>query len=284
MGGSSGGTQTSTNQAEPWAAQKPYLKNIMGQAEQLYMQPGPNYYPGQTTVPFSPETEQSLAMQGARAQQGSPVNRAAKAESLKTLGGDYLAQGNPHLDALYNKAARPMTDAFTNAVAPSIASRALKAGRYGTNNYMGNQYGGAADILARNLGDLSASVYAPSYEAERGRMQNAAGMAPTLANQDYTDIARLAEVGGAREELGQRQIDENMNRWNYEQQLPANKLAQYLQFIRGDYGGTRTTSQPIYRNKGAGAVGGAMAGAQMGSMVGMPWLGAIGGGLLGAFS
>lgn len=281
MSGSSGGTQTTTAKAEPWGPQQGYLKDIMNQAQQLYQSDGPSYYPGQTTVPFAPETEQSLAMQAQRAQQGSPVNQAAKAENMRTMGGDYLRQGNPHLDALYQRSARPVVENFRNAVAPSIAGRFLKAGRFGS-GAMTDQFEVGADHLGRALGDMSAQIYAPAYEAERQRMMGAVSQAPGLANQDYADIAQLGAVGRAREDLGERQIEENMARWNYEQNQPAQKLGQFLQFVQGNYGGNQTQTQPIYRNRGAGALGGAMGGAAMGSMFGMPWLGAIGGGLLGA--
>jgi hypothetical protein len=277
MSGSSGGTQATTQKQEPWGPQKGYLQRIMGEAQSLYDEPGPDYYPGSTTVPFAPETEQSIAMQGARATMGSPLNQAAKTENLKTLGGDYLRQGNPALDALYQRSARPVVENFTNAVAPSIAGRFLKAGRYNS-GAMTDQYGVAADQLGRTLGDLSASIYAPAYEAERSRMQGAVSQAPSLANQDYTDISQLNAAGRAREDLGERQIAENIARYNYGAQQPSNKLRDFLQFVNGNYGGTTTSAQPIYRNPTSGALGGALAG---GTMFG-PY-GAAAGGLLGYF-
>ena len=312
--GSSSSTQTGTTKQEPWGPQQGFLKNIMSQAEALYQQPGPSYYSGQTTVPFAPETQQALAMQASRAQQGSPLNQAAKGYTLDTLNGgnanpymqglQQTASGggmNPYLDSMYSAASRPMVDQFQKATAPGIAGRFLKAGRWGDNNAMRTTMGGAADILGQNLAGLSANIYGQGFESERnrqtgaqsqlaglgenflGRQQQAAQFAPTLANQDYADIGQLQAVGRAREDLGERQIGENMNRWNYEQQLPANKLGQFLQFVQGNYGGTQQTQQPVYKNQAAGGLGGAMAGAQLGSMFGSPWLGAIGGGLLGAF-
>lgn len=346
MSGSSGGTQTSTQKATPWGPQGDYLKKIMQQAEGLYQQPGPGYYPGQTTVPFAPETAQSLAMQAQRASEGSPLTQAAKTNVLTTLGGgnqnpymqgvqqtaqtggvnpymqgvQQTASGagmNPYLDSMFAAASRPLVQQFQTATAPGIAGRFLKAGRWGS-GAMADEFGRGADVLAQNLAGLGANIYGQGYESERnrqvgaqgqlaglgesqlgrqfgaqtqlagigesalGRQQDAMRFAPQLAMTDYNDIAQLGNVGAAREDLGERQIGENMARYQHEQQLPGNKLAQFLQFVQGNYGGTQTMQQPVYRNRPAGAFGGALGGAAM--FPAAPWLGAIGGGLLGAFA
>lgn len=301
--------QTSTSANAPWGPQQDYLKNIWGQAEQLYQQPGPDYYSGQTYAPFAPETEQSLAMRTSRAQMGSPLTQGAKNWTLNTMQGGatnpYMgglsatasgAGTNPYLDAMYDAAARPVVKNFTNAVAPSIAARFVKSGRYGS-GAMKDSMIDATDTLGQNLAGMAAGLYGSGFEAERGRQygaqgqmagigenflgrqQAAAQMAPNLAMSDYTDIDQLGQVGQAREGLGQQQITDAMNRWNYNQQLPANKLRDFLQFVQGNYGGTSTTSQPIYRNQASSALGGALAG---GSLFGP--IGAIGGGLMGMFA
>lgn len=45
-----GGSQTVTQKSDPWSAAQPYLKDIMGQAQELYLTGGPQMYPGQTFV------------------------------------------------------------------------------------------------------------------------------------------------------------------------------------------------------------------------------------------
>jgi hypothetical protein len=45
-----GGSSTTVQKADPWAAAQPYLKDIMGQARSLYNTGGPLMYPGQTFV------------------------------------------------------------------------------------------------------------------------------------------------------------------------------------------------------------------------------------------
>ena len=72
-----------------------------------------------------------------------------------------------------------------------------------------------------------------------------------------------------------------MNRFNFEQNIDAQKLNNYLALVGGGTVGSQS-SQPVFRNPLASGLGGALSGAQLGSMAGFnPMYGAIGGGLLG---
>lgn len=53
-----GGKQTVTQNADPWSAAQPFLRDIMGQAQALYRTGGPQFYPGQT---FAGPTQGQLA-------------------------------------------------------------------------------------------------------------------------------------------------------------------------------------------------------------------------------
>ena len=67
-GGKGGGDTTTTQKADPWSGQQPYLKFGFNQAQNLYNSGGPQFYPGRTYVPFSGQTEQALGMAQNRAQ------------------------------------------------------------------------------------------------------------------------------------------------------------------------------------------------------------------------
>ena len=77
-----------------------------------------------------------------------------------------------------------------------------------------------------------------------------------------------------------------MNRFQYQQMLPYEKLRNYQAATGGSYGQTSTQIQPLTRNVGAGLLGGALGGAELAGMIpglggGMgAGLGAILGGLL----
>jgi hypothetical protein len=281
-------TQTTIAKSEPWVQQIPYLvgdpkKSIPGlfpEANRLLQSPGPLYYQGQTVADMSPERAAALAAQAARARNGSPLMAAAQAELGKTLGGAYL-NANPYLQSMIDAATRGVTRNYQDTVSPGIDSAFSLAGRYGSGAHVA-AHDAAERILATQLGDIAGNLGYQGYAAERNNMLNALNAAPAYAQADYGDIAQLADVGRQREAAEQALINDQIARWNFEQQQPADKLAQYAQLIRGDFGGTTTTTAPY--SSGAGILGGATSGAGAGAAFG-PWgagIGAILGGLLGA--
>lgn len=85
----------------------------------------------------------------------------------------------------------------------------------------------------------------------------AASLAPSAAGQDYLDISKMGQVGGAVDQQGQAYRNDNINRWNYEQMAPYDALQRYMGAIQGHYGGTSTTTAPSQRGSGlSGLLGG----------------------------
>ena len=80
-------------------------------------------------------------------------------------------------------------------------------------------------------------------------------------------------------------IQDAMARFDFEQQKPYYKLREYLGSIGANVPTTTATTRPVFRNQGAGLLGGALQGAQLaGQIPGLgAGMGAIGGGLLGGF-
>ena len=263
------GEARSVQNIEPWATQQPYLTKGFERAESLYGQPGPSYFPGQTYAGFSPQTQTALTAAEQRATAGSPLMQQSQAELLKQAQGQYLSPNtNPYLQGLYNQMAGDVT--------AGVQSEFSKAGRYGS--------GANQAVLARELGNLSNQVYAPAYQQERQNMQNVLFQAPQLAQADYQDIGMMQQVGAQREGLQQAALGDAMQRYQYQQQLPYEKLRAYQAATGGSYGQTSETVEPMRRNVAAGMLGGAATGAGMANMFGSTnpyW--AMAGGLLGAF-
>jgi hypothetical protein len=241
MGGSSPKTQTVTQTNNPPAYAMPYLKDIMGEAQGLYRDNGPEYYPGSTVVPMAGETTAALDAQTQRALMGSPLNQAAQGTTLDVLKGNFLSGGNPYFQGAFDAMARPVTDAVQAAMA--------RSGRLGS--------GAETMTLTRELGDIGSKLMYQNYNDERNRMMQASQFAPMLAETDYNDIAKLAQVGGAYEAQAGAELQDDVNRFTFYQQRPWDKLAQYSTFVQGGtYGGQNTTTQPVYSNTAGSILGG----------------------------
>lgn len=280
FGSSPSSTATSTQTSAPWSVQQPYLADAFSRARGLYQQGGQQFYPGNTVAGFSPEQNQGMGMMAARAKEGSPLIRTAKDTLGKTLSGGFLG-ANPELDRMYEAASRPVVQQFQRAVEPGISSRMEAAGRFGSGAH-GSLMSGAREDLGRSLGDLSARLYGGAYESERDRMGQAMLFAPQMAASDYADIEQLMKVGQMQQGQEQQQIDAERERFDYGQNRQLEDLKNYLALISGNLGSTTTTQTPIYRNRAAGGLGGALAGASIADMMKFsPGAGAGIGALLG---
>ena len=146
-------------------------------------------------------------------------------------------------------------------------------------NLMGQSTGatGAAGELSSGLYDTGMTAAGRGL-AFTPQMLQSLGYPGQLASQIGTQLTADQ----------QSQINADMARWNFQQQLPYSMLSDYMSLLAGAPGGTtastmyggQQTSNPLM-----GALGGASSGAAVGSMFG-PWgtgIGAIGGGLLGLF-
>lgn len=235
MGGG-GGKQDSTTTTSIDPAIKPYVTYGLEEAKRLYQSESPQFFPGQTYVSPSEQTQQALQMAQQRAIQGSPLTGAAQAETLATIQGRGV---NPFLAGALEQTNRLAGEQFNRNI-QNLQSSAASAGRYGS-SAMGQQAGQAQDIFARALAEQGGQLAYNSAEAERARQMAAVGAAPQMAQADYADIQRLLSVGGAREAQSAAQLQDAMNRFNFQQNLPQMKLQQYANLYSSAPQGSTTT-------------------------------------------
>ena len=152
-------------------------------------------------------------------------------EARKTASGYYMDPAN-------NAGLKNMIDSTMARVVPGATSPFIAAGRTGSG------------LANRALGEGVAAGVAPLYQAERDRMIAAPG--------------QLSAVGAAREGYAQQGINEDIARHDFNANLPQNKLANYMQMIQGNYGGSNTSTGTQYMPSAN------------------PWMQALGMGLQGA--
>jgi hypothetical protein len=270
--------QTTVQEMDP--AVRPYVTYGLSEAQRLYESGGPGYFPGQTYVGPSATTQAGLQAAQTRALQGSPLLPAAQQQALSTVGGAYLG-GNPFFEGAFQPAARAAQQAFFDSVG-QLRSGAVQAGRYGS-GAMGDLENRAMGQFGQSLTDIAGRLAYQNYEAERARQQAMIGASPQLAEADYGDIQRLLTVGQAQEGYQAQALQDAINRYNYEQNLPSAQLQQFLSAAYGaPMGGIATSMVPTYSNPAANLLGGAAAGYALSG--GNPYAtagGAAIGGLLG---
>jgi hypothetical protein len=237
--GGGGGGQTQQSQTGIDPILKPYVSYGLGEAKKLYQGASPQYYAGQTYVSPSAQTTQALTAAGNRAMAGNPLLPAAQQQQQAVIGGQYL-QNNPYFNQAMAGAGQAAGQSYFDAI-NAAQSGASTAGRYGS-GAQENLFNRAGSTLANTLANKAGELSYANYAAERGRQEAAAMGAPALANADYTDINQLLKTGQAQEDYANTALQADINRFNYEQNLPTAKLNQYAQYLSGTPQGSTTTS------------------------------------------
>lgn len=231
MGSSKGPDNvTQTTTSEPPAFIRPFINRALGAATGVFEQGPQQYYPGQTVVPFSPQTNQALNMQQQRATGGSPLVDTAQMATQRIAAGDTpLAQllspqmGPTGSTALGNlnptigpTGAAPLSPtARFGGLGDVGLARTARGDFLNSNPFLDQTFNRAAGavnksldtVLARsgrdltaNLGererqlsDLATGIYGGNFQAERGRQLQASGQ---LSGQG----------AGARSQLSRQQF------------------------------------------------------------------------------
>lgn len=264
-GGGGGGTQTVTQKADPWSGIQSQLLQAAGDTQNLYNQGllKPQVYQGQTYANFSPESQQAMDLTSQRALNGSPINKANQGLLTDTLNGKYLdPNSNPYLKGTYDQASK--------SVQGTLDSQFGQGGRYGS--------GLNQQVLGQGLNDLANNIYGANYQQERTRQMGASALAPQAANQDYTDLSALANVGAQKEGMSQNAINDTINRFNANAAAPGQNIQNYIGLLNGaggNYGATTQTS-PYQQNNTLGGLGSGL------GLLGN--VGGLGGSLLGSIA
>lgn len=225
--GSSGG-KTTVQQSDPWSGQQPYLRDAFGEAQRLYREGGPEFYPEATYIPFSGQTEAALGALQARSMMGSPVESGMQSYVTRTMndpGGGFTQ--NFLGGQMMNQPNLAQTSGYADAVDPSSA-RSLLASMDGSAPMMGQGSPVAQSLTnTMNGGGMNNPYLDGMYDAASRRV-----------TENFTDAvmpslnAAFAGAGGsgsgiqrelamdAADELGQNLTDMASNIYgnNYQQE------------------------------------------------------------------
>jgi len=238
--GGGGGTSETRSQLDPTVA--PFVQYGLQEAKGLYQTQTPNYYPGQTFIGPSAQTQSALEAAQNRALMGNPLLPAAQQQQLGAIQGDYLTAGNPYFTQALAGPTQQATQAYNDAIRQA-QSTVSQAGRYGS-GVSADIQNRAANTLANTLANTYGNLAYQNYATERGLQNQAVMNAPALAQADYADISQLANVGRTAEDYQKTALQADIDRFNFEQNKPYQKLSAYLGAAYGaPMGQVSTTTQ-----------------------------------------
>ena len=230
-------TTTTTSTQAPSAFAQPYLQYGMAEAERMYLEGAPEFYKTQTYAGFTPQQEKALKAQETRALAGSPLTQQAQS-TLGSFLGSTNAEGQyvpPAQSGLLTGAINRALDPVQQRMESALAQRGRTGSAAGTR------------AMTEAMGNVAADVAYRDYATQRQQAMQAAQLAPSMAAQDYYDIGQLGQVGAQRQQMDQMGINEAMQRYEYAQNVPQQRLQQYQNLIAGfPMGGTTTQVTPYY--------------------------------------
>ena len=228
-GGGGGDPQQSTTKTRIDPAVLPYITDMLQRGQSLYSQPGPAYFPGQTYVSPSGQTTSALSSAEEIARGGNPLVSGALQQQQDVISGKYL-QNNPYFEQALAGASQGATQTYNDAIKAAQGGASM-AGRYGSGasaDIQNRAAGTLATTLANKYGDLAYQNYAN----ERGMQNQAAQYSPTLSQARYQDANQLLNLGQIREGYSQQALQGDIDRYNYEQNLPYQQIQNYANLIK----------------------------------------------------
>ena len=284
---SGGGDQSTVQTTQPYKPAEPYLQDILGEAQNIYRSgAGRSFFPGSTVVPHSNQTQEALNLGQAQSlEQMAPSAMYGQAANTfnQFASSPQSSYGGLTPQADYLSGVR---EGITSDVMGSVQSQFGGMGRTGTSPQ-------AQQAAARGITQAYAPIASQLASQERGREQtgmesaygrqmqaagNLPGMQQAMDMRRQGGIQQLGGVGAAYENLAQRQLQDQMQRFQFGQQAPMNLLQQYAGLISPIASGlpSQINTGPSQQNGGlSGAFGGAIAGSSLGGY------GALGGALAG---
>lgn len=274
-----------TTTSEPWKEQQPYLKSLFAEAEKQYQSDTPQFFQGQQTAAQAPSTVQGQEYVKGFANTAAQDIAQNSTRAFNTASNAADLNSNPYFSNAADAAIRPVVRQFNESVLPQIRQNAIASGGYGDSR-MGVGEGIASDRLQQNILDTTSKMALGAYQSGMDTQTKALALAPTALQTGAQPGVMMDTVGQAERGYQQQLINDAINKWNYEQTLPGNKLATLQALITGNYGGTTTGTalQDVAKtNRLMSGLGGAAAGASVGTALGGPGIGTGIGALIGLF-
>lgn len=249
----SGGTQTTTNTAEPYGPLKPLINTAIRGGMKAF-QNGYGANTGSNVVPMSRYTEGANSNlnriankninsgRGLQSQYQDVINQGGFNDSMKSA----LDQYQQTATAEYNPNANPgfqgVLDATLRDAEGGVNRSASAAGRYGSAVHQGQ--------LGRSLGDISNQMRSADFNTFLGRKDNATGALGNLGQAGINNLGTAYQgmqapaqtklaVGSSYEDLYRRQIDDR----NRVQNLPWEQLSKLLAVGSGTGSYNTTTTE-----------------------------------------
>jgi hypothetical protein len=239
------GQQTSTYQLP--SEQQANINLLLQGARDQYLQGPYSYYPNQTYANLTPEQlqAQQLATQYATGVGQDLVNQSQQGASTFLDPNNIFNPTNiPGYAAAQQGVIDTVNRNFAEQLLPAIRSNAISTGNFGGSAQQSSQAlaaGRTSDALAQAIANMNMQAYSQGLN----QYNTAQAQLPTTLNLGLVPSQILSSVGAENQAQNQKAIDQAVAAYNFNQQAPAQQIAQLQQATgnAGQYGGTTAQAQ-----------------------------------------
>jgi len=239
----SGGTRVTESRSEPWEFQSPYLESGFGEAGRLYNAGAPAYYGGPTVAGF--DTAEQAAQAGTLGYALGPEAREQQLAAQSSLVQGLSGQVDPAAySPLASALATGVQSKLTGEVLPGIRESLVRYQPGGSTRGDLVQNKAIADAVTTGMTQPLAEMYTSAYGRAQDRAVQSGQMYPSIMGAPMGLYGAAADVGSQRRAMTQEGINRDMARYQYEANAEQQQLANYMNMISGNYGGTTTMTTP----------------------------------------
>jgi hypothetical protein len=214
---------------------------MFGEAQDLYGQHR-EYFPGQAVAGLQGDTitGQDMTRDNALAF-GGQMNPQLMGALSNQLNATDVAN-NPHLAAAVQAAMNPVMRQLQEQALPGVRAGATQAGQYGSSRQgvlESNAIRDATGMMADRSAGMYSDAYAQGLQAQGNALSRAGGVFNTMMQPGMA----MDAVGQQNRMHEQELINDQMNRWNFQQEDPWQQLQRYQSAVGGNFGSTSTSTQ-----------------------------------------
>lgn len=223
---------STTSVRAPTAFQQPFMQEAFQAARDIFRGPPRQFFPGSTVRPFDPlELEgQEATLGAARNLLPSLINPAFQAAQFN-LGPGRDPTTNPFFQGALQASIDPLTANFLERVLPSLRTDAISAGQFGSARDTFANMAPFTEDFNRTLNDAIVRASAAEFGAAQERGLRQQQLLPSLVAQGLVPGEAISEVGTRRRQLDQARLNEDIERFFFEQEAPRKQLEDFHKIV-----------------------------------------------------
>ncbi len=253
-----GGTATQRTKTAPASFQAPFIDLAFNEAKDLFEQKTPEFFPGSLTAPLT--QDETGAQNVARTTATGSIPGLLRQGNLafgKALQGPETILQTPAAQNAGNAFIEPIFRNLIEKVLPNIRGGAISVGQAGgsrqsiaENQAIRTGVGEAGSALDRFFGGL--------LESSITARSNAINQVPSITQAQLLPADVLSAVGGQNRAFNQAQIDEDVQRFNFGQNIPFQALREFSNLVTLPLGSTVDASTTAPERGSAEQISGAV--------------------------